>query len=170
MKFIAAAAAVASLAAVSAQTLQISNPTAGTVWTSGGDGYISWSGNCANLGNNSSKTVEIQLVDGPSTAVRYVATIGQLDCSGSTFNKHIVVPDNVTSATYSLRVLTQPESYSQQFQLNNNKQPATPTDTPSATTTGAPSPTKAPSAASSLAIGSFAAILGTAVAALQLVL
>ncbi|KAI8347386.1 hypothetical protein B0O80DRAFT_465547 [Mortierella sp. GBAus27b] len=165
MKFLAAVAAVAVAAVASAQQIQISNPTEGTVWVAGDKGYISWSGNCASAGNNS-RAVDIQLVNGPSTAVRFVADLGQLDCSGTTMSITIPVPTTVQSGTYSLRVLTSPQpSYSTAFQIQNAASPA-----PTTTTTSAPLPTNAPaSAGNSLTASVVVAAMGVAAAAIQFV-
>ncbi|KAF9896919.1 hypothetical protein BX616_006499 [Lobosporangium transversale] len=171
MKFIAVAAAAASLAAVSAQKIAINNPIDGTVWTSGQTGYIAWTGNCASMGN-ASHAVDIHLVNGPSNAVRYVTTLGSLDCSGAISSTTIPIPSNVTSGVYSLRVLTTPDnSYSSQFQLNNPASPAVPTGGPTTTGGQQPLPTdNKPSSASSLAAGSIVALVGTVAAAFQFLL
>ncbi|KAF9137946.1 hypothetical protein BGX20_007828, partial [Mortierella sp. AD010] len=67
MKFIAIAAAASMAALASAQTLGIGNPTTATVWTVGKQGYMSWTGTCAAMGN-SSHAVSVQLMAGPSDA------------------------------------------------------------------------------------------------------
>ncbi|KAG0353863.1 hypothetical protein BC939DRAFT_461955 [Gamsiella multidivaricata] len=173
MKFLTTAIAVASLAAVaSAQSIQLNNPTEGTVWTTGQSGYISWTGNCASQGN-ASKAVDIQLVNGPSTAVRFVTDLGKLDCSGSNQSVTVTVPTSITTGTYSLRVLTLPQnSYSTPFQINNPSAPTTTTaqTTTAQSTTSTPSPTAKPSSANSLIAGSLAVLVGGIAAALQFAL
>ncbi|KAG0308967.1 hypothetical protein BGZ98_005986 [Dissophora globulifera] len=168
MKFITAIAAVAAVAAVAnAQTLQINNPTQGTVWTTGAPSYISWTSNCAAMGN-ASHAVGIQLVNGPSTAVRFVADLGNLDCSGTNTSLNVVVPSTVVTGEYSLRVNTLPQaSYSLPFQINNPSSPAQTTPPASSPTPAAPT---GKSAGSSLVAGSMAAVLGCAVALFQLAL
>ncbi|KAF9359951.1 hypothetical protein BGX26_010996 [Mortierella sp. AD094] len=126
MKFIAAItlSAAALVATVSADMLQINNPTAGTVWTTGLPNFVGWTGNCASMGNDS-KAVKVDLVNGPSTAVRYVATLGTLDCSGSNTRADLTVPSTVASGQYSIVVRTAPQqSYTNSFQINNPSQPA----------------------------------------------
>ncbi|KAF8923836.1 hypothetical protein EDD21DRAFT_380016 [Dissophora ornata] len=171
MKFLAVAIAAASVAAVAnAQAIQINNPTDGTVWTAGSSGYISWTSNCAAMGN-SSRAVDIQLIDGPSTAVRFVADLGNLDCSGNTTSLTITVPTTVATGSYSLRVLTLPtNSYSTTFQINNAAIASSSAVATATTTTAAPAATTKASAGNSLVAGSLATLAGCAVAALQLVL
>ncbi|KAF9946417.1 hypothetical protein BGZ70_003235 [Mortierella alpina] len=166
MKLIASLAAVASMVAVtSAQTLQINNPTEGTVWNTGEKNFVGWSNNCASMGN-ASRAVKIELVEGPANTVRYVADVGVLDCSGSMTRADATVPDTVKTGKYSIRVLTLPEnSYSPAFQVNNAK------SQPSASVPPTPSPsTPAGGAGNHLATsGSLAVLLGCAAAVLQYV-
>ncbi|KAF9571726.1 hypothetical protein EC968_000244 [Mortierella alpina] len=163
MKLIASLVAVASVVAVaSAQTLQINNPTEGTVWNVGEKNFVGWTNNCASMGN-SSRAVKIELVEGPATAVRYVADVGTLDCSGSETRADATVPDTVKTGKYSIRVLTLPQnSYSPAFQVNNPK------SQPSSTSAPAPSPSTPTGAGNLLtASGSLTVLLGCAAAVLQ---
>ncbi|KAF9358973.1 hypothetical protein BGX34_008621 [Mortierella sp. NVP85] len=164
MKFLAAVAVAAVAAVANAQQIQINNPTEGTTWTVGEKGYISWTGNCASQGKNAT-AVAIELVNGPSSAVRFAAEVGTLDCSGPVLSLFVTVPD-VASGPYSLRVLTTPQpSYSTPFQIINAAKPA-----PVATTPGTTAPTNQPSAANSLASSALTALFGCAVAAIQFAL
>ncbi|KAF9903151.1 hypothetical protein EC991_004134 [Linnemannia zychae] len=117
-----------------ADMLQINNPTAGTVWTAGVSNFVGWTGNCASMGA-AAKNVTVILNTGPSDAVRYVATLGTLDCSGSSTRTDLTVPLTVTSGTYSIVVRTDPQlSYTNMFTINNpTEAPAT---SPSSPTTG----------------------------------
>ncbi|KAF8938814.1 hypothetical protein EDD21DRAFT_422811 [Dissophora ornata] len=142
MKFTATflAAAITLAANVNADMLQINNPTAGTVWTAGVSNFVGWTGNCASMGATA-KNVTVILNTGPSDAVRYVATLGTLDCSGSSTRTDLTVPLSIATGTYSIVVRTDPQlSYTNMFTINNPSSPAT--ETPS---------TAAPSAASSVA-------------------
>ncbi|KAG0360568.1 hypothetical protein BGZ54_009485 [Gamsiella multidivaricata] len=165
MKFISALAVAATAIAVSsAQSIQISNPITGSQWTAGNTEFLQWSGNCASMGN-SSHAVPVELVDGPSTAVRFVAALGTIDCSGNTTRANIAVPTTVSSGVYSIRVVTTPQtSYSTTFQINN------PTSAPASTTAAPPAAADKPSSASSLLAGSLFALTGAAAAALQFAL
>lgn len=117
-----------------ADMLKINNPTDGTVWTTDVPNFVGWEGNCASMGNDS-KTVKVDLVNGPSSAVRYVATLGTLDCSGSNTRADMSVPGTVASGQYAIVVRTSPEqSYTNSFQINNPSSPAP----PAAPTTAAP--------------------------------
>ncbi|KAF9927313.1 hypothetical protein FBU30_003342 [Linnemannia zychae] len=111
---------------VHADMLQINNPTAGTVWTAGVSNFVGWTGNCASMGA-AAKNVTVILNTGPSEAVRYVATLGTLDCSGSSTRTDLTVPLTVSSGTYSIVVRTDPQlSYTNMFTINN------PAETPAA--------------------------------------
>ncbi|KAG0197099.1 hypothetical protein BGX28_009382 [Mortierella sp. GBA30] len=176
MKFLAILAILASLAAAAtAQTLAINNPTTGTVWTVGQPSFVGWTGNCTALGAQASN-VSVELVNGPSTAVRFVADLGTLDCSGSNTRANVVVPNTVDTGTYSVRVLTNPNSYSPQFEVINPNRTTTsttaPASTSTSTTTSTPviSPTTPPrNAGNELKAGSFTVLFGcVAGAALQL--
>ncbi|GJJ71150.1 hypothetical protein EMPS_03500 [Entomortierella parvispora] len=126
--------ALASFA--TADMLKINNPTDGTVWTTGVFNFVGWEGNCASMGNDA-KTVKVDLVNGPSTAVRYVATLGTLDCSGSNTRADMTVPSSVASGQYAIVVRTSPEqSYTNSFQINNPSSPAPPAPVPVAPTSG----------------------------------
>ncbi|KAF9584460.1 hypothetical protein BGW38_006381 [Lunasporangiospora selenospora] len=125
------------LAAVSADMLQINNPTDGTDWKTGLSNFVGWTGNCASMGNDS-KSVKVDLVNGPPTAVRYVATLGTLDCSGSNTRADMIVPSTVASGQYAIVVRTSPQqSYTNTFQIVNPSQPGqTPAGTPGTTVPG----------------------------------
>ncbi|KAG0054596.1 hypothetical protein BGZ83_010893 [Gryganskiella cystojenkinii] len=139
MKSVTALISFAILASsfVSADMLQINNPTAGTIWTTDVPNFVGWTSNCALMGNDS-KTVKVDLVNGPSTAVRYVATLGTLDCSGSNTRADMTVPGTVVSGQYSIVVRTSPDqSYTNSFQILNPSSPAAPA--PPATAPTSPS-------------------------------
>ncbi|KAH7046144.1 hypothetical protein BKA57DRAFT_465816 [Linnemannia elongata] len=129
MKSFITFAATASLllgTVVSADMLQINNPTDGTVWKTGVPNFVGWTGNCASMGNDA-KAVKVDLVNGPSTAVRYVATLGTLDCSGSNTRADMTVPSTVASGEYAIVVRTSPQqSYTNAFKIENPDQPASP--------------------------------------------
>ncbi|KAG0049730.1 hypothetical protein BGZ83_005437 [Gryganskiella cystojenkinii] len=118
-------AATTVAAYVNADMIQINNPTAGTVWTAGVSNFVGWTGNCASMGAQA-KNVTVILNTGPSEAVRYVATLGTLDCSGSSTRTDLTVPlTTVNSGTYSIVVRTQPDlSYTNMFTINNPSSPA----------------------------------------------
>ncbi|KAI1320103.1 hypothetical protein EDD11_002075 [Mortierella claussenii] len=127
-------AATMTLAAfVNADMLQINNPTDGTVWTAGVSNFVGWTGNCASMGA-AAKNVTVILNTGPSEAVRYVATLGTLDCSGSSTRTDLTVPLTISSGTYSIVVRTDPQlSYTNMFTINNPSIPAAPApESPSA--------------------------------------
>lgn len=109
-----------------------SHPTVGTVWHGGGQDFISWIGNCADMGT-AGQAVNIDLVNGPSIAVRFVASLGNLNCSGRITTWTLTVPSNVAPGEYSLRIDTTPTIYSSIFQIDG---PQTSTITPRVTTTG----------------------------------
>ncbi|KAG0327342.1 hypothetical protein BGZ99_007812 [Dissophora globulifera] len=128
------AAATTLAACVSADMLQINNPTAGTVWTAGVSNFVGWTGNCASMGA-AAKNVTVILNTGPSEAVRYVATLGTLDCSGSSTRTDLTVPLTISTGTYSIVVRTDPQlSYTNMFTINNPSSPAT--EAPSTPPTG----------------------------------
>ncbi|KAF9108152.1 hypothetical protein BGX27_008445 [Mortierella sp. AM989] len=171
MKFSTVAVAASLAVIASAQKLGIGNPTLQTTWTSGKDGYISWTGSCGNLGN-ASHAVPVQLMNGPAGSVAYVTDLGTIDCSDPIKNSiSITVPGTekgVSSGTYSLQILTQPDiSYSSTFNIKNAEAPA-PSAPPQQTT--APPPKATEAAANALVSGSMVAFLGTAVAAVQFLL
>lgn len=127
---------------------------------------MGWTGNCASMANDS-RAVKIELVNGPATAVRYVADVGVLDCSGSSTRADATVPDTVPSGKYSIRVLTVPNpSYSPAFEVRNAKAEPSPTRVESPT----PTPGNPKGAGSLLtASGSLTVLLGCAAVALQYV-
>ncbi|KAF9573187.1 hypothetical protein EC968_008929 [Mortierella alpina] len=137
-------AATTLAASVSADMIQINNPTAGTVWTAGVANFVGWTGNCASMGE-AAKNVTVILNTGPSEAVRYVATLGTLDCSSSSTRTDLTVPLSVASGTYSIVVRTDPQlSYTNMFTINNPQSPAvpeTPTTAPAPSDPAAPAPT-----------------------------
>ncbi|KAF9170857.1 hypothetical protein BGX21_003145 [Mortierella sp. AD011] len=181
MKFITAItlSTAALVATASADMLQINNPTNGTEWTTNVPGFVGWNGNCASMGK-SAKIVKVDLVDGPSTAVRYVATLGTLDCSGTNTRADMTVPDTVPSGQYAIVVRTSPaQSYTSSFRINNPSLPddtssatapaATPGQTQSAGSTPTGSSAKASQASTQSSIGSGAmfAIAGVVALGLQ---
>jgi len=104
--------------------LQINNPTDGTVWKTSFPSFVGWSGNCASMGNDS-KAVKVDLVNGPPSTVRYVATLGTLDCSGSNTRADMTIPSTVPSGQYAIVVRTFPQqSYTNSFQIDNPSMPS----------------------------------------------
>ncbi|KAF9906611.1 hypothetical protein BX616_000669, partial [Lobosporangium transversale] len=94
-----------------------------TVWTAGVPNFVSWSGNCASMGG-AAKNVTVILNTGPSEAVRYVATLGSLDCSGTITRTDLTVPLDIPSGSYSIVVRTDPQlSYTNIFKINNPSSP-----------------------------------------------
>ncbi|KAG0251532.1 hypothetical protein BG011_007533 [Mortierella polycephala] len=169
MKFITTIAIASTfVAAATAQRIAIYNPTVGSQWTVGKLEFLGWTGNCAGMGNDS-RTVGVELVEGPADFVRFVADLGTIDCSGAVTKADITVDSTVKGGEYSIRVKTSPEdSYSNAFTINNAGSPAAPSSAPPAPTTGVDK--KPDSAASSLAISSLLALTGAAAAALQFAL
>ncbi|KAF9410143.1 hypothetical protein BGZ94_001746 [Podila epigama] len=162
MKFTIAVVASSILAVASADMLQINNPTNGTTWTTGVPNFVGWTGNCASMGNDS-KAVKVDLVNGPANAVRYVATLGTLDCSGSNARADMTVPGTVVSGEYSIVVRTAPQqSYTNSFRINN---PAAPEPQSPEGTTLAQSP---PSQAQGPRSGASSAYLSSAVTMLAM--
>ncbi|KAG0339012.1 hypothetical protein BG004_006975 [Podila humilis] len=164
MKFITASVATLVLAAVtSAQKIAINNPTISTSWEVAKPQYFSWTGNCASMGAAATK-VEVQLVQGPSTAVQFVAVIASIDCSGNITNiKNATIPAEVPAGDYSIRVMTMPEnSYSVGFKVTNPAAPQPPTPT-----TAPPPPADQNSGAQKVA-GSLILAAGSIAAALLL--
>ncbi|KAF9306642.1 hypothetical protein BGZ74_004581 [Mortierella antarctica] len=120
------AAAMTMATYVNADMIQINNPTVGTEWTAGVSNFVGWTGNCASMGP-AATNVTVILNTGPSEAVRYVATLGTLDCSASSTRTDLTVPLSVPSGTYSIVVRTAPElSYTNMFTINNPTMPAAP--------------------------------------------
>ncbi|KAF9564458.1 hypothetical protein EC968_004510 [Mortierella alpina] len=131
MKFVSSCLVAASslVALVSADMLQINNPTTGSTWTTGVPSFVGWTGNCNALGSTLGKNVTIDLVNGPANAVRYVATLGGLDCTGTNTRSDVTVPNTVAPGMYSIIVRTGDQaSYSNAFQINNPTQPSAPTE------------------------------------------
>ncbi|KAF9275706.1 hypothetical protein BGZ68_010580 [Mortierella alpina] len=114
-------AALASLMAVAqADMLSISNPTKGTTWKVADTVFLQWKGNCASMGAAAAKSVDVNLMSGPDTALRFVAKLASIDCSGSETRKEFVIPADVVveSGNYSLQVQTEPQlSYSNIFSI-----------------------------------------------------
>lgn len=171
MKFIATVAvAVSSLVAMaSADMLQINNPTQGSIWTAGKTEFVGWTGNCNSMGA-AGQNVTVDIVTGPANAVRYVATLGHLNCAGTNVRTDFTVPADIQSGTYALIVRTNPDpSYTNSFQINNAAAPA-PQPQPSGPAPAPSSPAggdNKPSAASSLAVSGAAAIAGAIAVAAQ---
>ncbi|KAG0222415.1 hypothetical protein BGW42_006611 [Actinomortierella wolfii] len=128
MKTATIAAATLALASVAtADVLAINNPTQGSVWKAGETYFIGWTGNCAFMGNNS-RSVLVDLMTGPSNTLRYVASLEPLDCSSSTVVRaNVTVPANVATGNYSIRIQTEPPSYSNVFSIVNPNDKPTPT-------------------------------------------
>ncbi|KAF9132074.1 hypothetical protein BGX30_012797 [Mortierella sp. GBA39] len=148
-------AATTLAAYVNADMLQINNPTAGTVWTAGVSNFVGWTGNCASMGA-AAKNVTVILNTGPSDAVRYVATLGTLDCSGSSTRTDLTVPLSISTGTYSIVVRTDPQlSYTNMFTINNPSSPATetPPTSPTSPGTGGATPGEGTSAGSGATAG-----------------
>ncbi|CAO3570560.1 unnamed protein product [Mortierella alpina] len=173
MKSLAALAISASalLAVVSADMLQINNPTDGTEWKTDVPNFVGWTGNCASMGLDA-KTVKVDLVNGPSTAVRYVATLGTLDCSGSNTRADMTVPSTVPSGDYSIVIRTAPQqSYTNTFKITNPSQPVPPSNNPSSPSTpeaAAPASPASGASASKHSSQALAALVGTAAMAFYL--
>ncbi|KAK3807981.1 MAG: hypothetical protein JOS17DRAFT_766446 [Linnemannia elongata] len=134
MKVTILVATTAFTIVTNAQLVLINNPTAGTVWHSGAQALVNWTGSCATLGS-ASHSVAIDLVKGPTGARLFVSSLGTLDCSGSITSVTLTVPSNVGSGEYYVRVGTTPMSYSNAFQIYNTQASST------MTTTTAPLPT-----------------------------
>ncbi|KAF9988226.1 hypothetical protein BGZ65_010366 [Modicella reniformis] len=173
MKFITVAVVASSLVAMaSADMLQINNPTAGSIWNAGKSEFVGWTGNCASMGS-AGQNVTVDIVQGPSNAVRFVATLGRLDCSGANTRTDFTVPQAIPSGLYALIVRTNPEaSYTNSFQINNPSSgggDGSTSPAPSASQSSAPEPTtNKPSGASSLVANGFMALAGAAAVAFQL--
>ncbi|KAF9185405.1 hypothetical protein BGZ51_001061 [Haplosporangium sp. Z 767] len=117
------AALVTLLAVAQADMLSISNPTKGTTWKVGETVFLQWKGNCASMGNPAAKSVDVNLMSGPSTALRFVAKMASIDCSGSETRKEFMIPSEVVtqSGDYSLQVQTEPQlSYSNIFEIETS--------------------------------------------------
>ncbi|KAF9334648.1 hypothetical protein BG006_001778 [Podila minutissima] len=160
MKFIATLAVASSsvVALASADMLQIHNPTVGTVWKVDTPSYLGWTGSCSSMGA-AGKAVMVDLMTGPSGALRFVTNVGIIDCTGSNSRADITVPKDVESGKYSLTIRTSPDvSYTNQFDIVGAAAPTTvPSPKPSV-----PSDTNA-NASSSLGVSPLVAVLGAAV-------
>ncbi|KAF9290441.1 hypothetical protein BGZ68_007069 [Mortierella alpina] len=173
MKFTSSVIVAASslVALVSADMLQINNPTTGSTWTTGVPSFVGWTGNCNALGSTIGKNVTIDLVNGPANAVRYVATLGGLDCTGTNTRSDVTVPNTVAPGMYSIIVRTGDQaSYSNVFQINNPSQPSAPTE-PAGPGSPAPSGGNKPAGSGAGSLGNnamFALAGAAAVAAYQL--
>ncbi|KAG0234644.1 hypothetical protein B0O80DRAFT_424102 [Mortierella sp. GBAus27b] len=119
-KTIATLATLVSLAAiVQGDMLSVSNPTKGTTWNVGESVFLQWNGNCASMGKLA-KNVDVNLMTGPETALRFVAKLSSIDCSGSNTRKEFAIPADMVRAPgqYSLQVQTEPQpSYSNIFSV-----------------------------------------------------
>ncbi|KAG0263056.1 hypothetical protein BG011_009349 [Mortierella polycephala] len=113
-------ALVTLLTVVQADMLSISNPTKGTTWKVGESVFLQWNGNCASMGSPAAQSVDVNLMSGPSTALRFVAKMASIDCSGSESRKEFTIPSEVVTqpGDYSLQVQTEPQlSYSNIFAI-----------------------------------------------------
>ncbi|KAG0308856.1 hypothetical protein BGZ98_006502 [Dissophora globulifera] len=109
-------------ATAQADMLSISNPTKGTTWKVGETVFLQWKGNCASMGSPAAKSVDVNLMSGPDTALRFVAKLASIDCSGSETRKEFSIPADVValSGDYSLQVQTEPKtSYSNIFTIQS---------------------------------------------------
>ncbi|KAG0331783.1 hypothetical protein BG004_001512 [Podila humilis] len=100
--------------------LQISNPTQGTRWKVGDTVFLEWKGNCGSMGAQA-KNADVDLMTGSSNALRFVAKLASIDCSGTNNRKEFVIPADVVkeSGNYSLAVQTVPQlSYSNVFTID----------------------------------------------------
>jgi hypothetical protein len=119
------------------------------------------------------KAVKVDIVNGPSGNVKYVADLGTIDCSSPTnTSTNLVVPSKnnngpIPSGSYALRVNTDPIQYTTNFIINNPDAPSGGA-TAAPTSTGAPQPSTKPSSANALAAGSALAVAVLAVAQLVL--
>jgi hypothetical protein len=171
MKFIASVAIAASslVALATADLLQINNPTQGTTWSAGENVFVGWSGNCNSMGA-AATNVTVDIVTGPAAAVRYVATLGHLDCSGANVKTNFVVPASIETGEYALIVRTTPQpSFTNAFKINNGAVSPPPAQSSAAVpppTSTTPADNK--SGASSLFLNGAVAIAGAVAVAFQL--
>ncbi|KAF8939249.1 hypothetical protein BGZ47_008252 [Haplosporangium gracile] len=121
---IATLATLASMMALAqADMLSLSNPTSGTIWKVGDTVFLQWKGNCASMGSPAAKTVDVNLMSGPSTALRFVAKLASIDCSNTNTRKEFTIPADLAKLVikdddYSLQVQTEPQpSYSPTFKI-----------------------------------------------------
>ncbi|KAG0252497.1 hypothetical protein BGZ95_006611 [Linnemannia exigua] len=107
-----------------ADMLSISNPTSGTKWKVGDTVFLQWKGNCASMGSPAAKTVDVNLMSGPSTALRFVAKLASIDCSSTNTRKEFTISADLgklveKETEYSLQVQTEPQpSYSPTFKID----------------------------------------------------
>lgn len=93
------------------------NPSSSAVLKIGENVTISWVGNCAILGA-SARTVPVELREGYLIDDLSVTSMGTLDCSSNNSTDAVVtVPSTLTSGTYTIQVLTDPNSYSASFEI-----------------------------------------------------
>ncbi|KAF9584561.1 hypothetical protein BGW38_006013 [Lunasporangiospora selenospora] len=112
--------ALSSMSFVQADMLQISNPTQGQTWKVGETVFLQWTGNCASMGSVA-KAVDVNLMTGEPTALRFVARLATIDCSGGNSRKEFTITSDVvkSSGTFSLSVQTMPKlSYSNLFKID----------------------------------------------------
>lgn len=113
-------ALMSSFAQADSDMLLISNPTLGTRWKVGEEVFLQWKGSCASMGSGA-RSVDVNLMTGPESALRFVAKLASIDCSGSNTRKEFVIPANDVpqSGKYSLQVQTGPRmSYSNLFTID----------------------------------------------------
>ncbi|KAF9550503.1 hypothetical protein EC957_000177 [Mortierella hygrophila] len=123
-KTVATLATLGSMMALAqADMLSLSNPTSGTTWKVGDTVFLQWKGNCASMGSPSAKSVDVNLMSGPSTALRFVAKLASIDCSNTNTRKEFTIPADLAKLMkkdddYSLQVQTEPQpSYSPTFKI-----------------------------------------------------
>ncbi|KAK3814773.1 MAG: hypothetical protein J3R72DRAFT_461671 [Linnemannia gamsii] len=124
-KTVTTLATLASMMALAqADMLSISNPTSGTKWKVGDLVFLQWKGNCASMGSPAAKMVDVNLMSGPSTALRFVAKLASIDCSNTNTRKEFTIPADLGKLVekdieYSLQVQTEPQpSYSPTFGID----------------------------------------------------
>ncbi|KAF9929921.1 hypothetical protein FBU30_001080 [Linnemannia zychae] len=156
--------------------LQINNPTQGTVWATEKTQMLIWSGHCAPMGA-AGGNVSVELVTGPSGALRYVTNLGKIDCSNPSITRaDLTIPADVKPGTYAIIVRTNPDlSYTNMFEITNSDNPNKPDD--EAPTPGTPEPVPTAgkdstnNAVGALAISPIVGLLtGVAIAAVPLFL
>lgn len=123
-KTVATLATLASMMVLAqADMLSLSNPTSGTIWKVGDAVFLQWKGNCASMGSPAAKMVDVNLMKGPSTALRFVAKLASIDCSNTNTRKEFTIPADLAKLVnkddvYSLQVQTEPQpSYSPTFTI-----------------------------------------------------
>lgn len=130
-KTVATLATLASMMTLAqADMLSLSNPTSGTIWKVGDTVFLQWKGNCASMGSPAAKTVDVNLMSGPSTALRFVAKLASIDCSNTNTRKEFTIPADLAKLVkkdddYSLQVQTEPQpSYSPTFKIETGDESA----------------------------------------------